>query len=127
MSFFDEDPFETIVREFFGHSPSRERYKEEIIHGEEEDRVIDFVEHKNKTYLIFELPGFDEKDIFVSVKDRKLEIKVKKRNKEGIQAYMVPRLSQEEIIRKPLPKFIDPKTFSYTVKNGVLEVAFNKK
>ena len=49
MGFFDDDddPFEGIVREFFGPSIRRGR-RETIADGEEEERNIDFVEDENK-------------------------------------------------------------------------------
>jgi len=57
MSFFDEeDPFENIVREFFGDS--RLQPSEKMIQTEREERIIDFVETENKIFVIFELPGY---------------------------------------------------------------------
>lgn len=127
MNFFnDNDPFESIVREFFG-SPVRRKERETIIQGEGEDRVIDFIESKDKIYLIFELPGFDEKDITVLIKGREIEIKAQKRSDENIQQYLTQKLRREFFIRKTLPNFINPKKFSYTMKNGILEVIFEKR
>ncbi len=128
MNFFNNnDPFEKIIREVFGQNPSREEYKEEIIQGEEEDRLIDFIEYRNKIYLIFELPGFDKEDILVSIKGRELEIKTKKIIKENTQNYLSQKLKKEILIRKNLPKIINSKKFSYNVKNGILEITFDKK
>ena len=55
MGFFDDDPFDDIVREFFGGSPVRGRKRQNVIKNEEDDRVIDFIEERDKVYLIFEL------------------------------------------------------------------------
>ena len=53
MGFFDEDPFEDILREFFGDSPVRRRHREAVIKGEREDRVIDFIEDNGWVYPVF--------------------------------------------------------------------------
>ena len=61
---FFNDPFENLIRDFFrGSSLEQRRRSQRFIKGEEEDRVIDFVEDGKKLYLVFELPGFDEKDV----------------------------------------------------------------
>jgi HSP20 family protein len=128
MGFFDDDPFEDILREFFSpESRTGRKRNGTIIQGEEEDRIIDFVEEKNKVYLIFELPGYNEKDIMVIVKNKELEIRAQKNDREEVQTYLAPKLSKGFFIRKTLPKFINPKRFSHTMRNGILEVVFNKK
>jgi len=128
MGFFDDndDPFEGIVREFFG-SPKDGRRGNVFIHGEEEDRNIDFVEDKDKIYLVFELPGFNERDLMVIVKGKVLEIIAQKKTGEGVQDYLMEKLGQRVSIRKELPNFIVSKGFSFSVKNGILEVVFNKR
>jgi len=130
--FFGEDPFEKIVREFFGRSSFEDNEKRnKIIKGEEEDRNIDFLEDENYVYLIFEFPGYNEKDISVLVKGRQLEIKVGKNGEtcdiEKVQPYLNKKLCQGIFIKKTLPKFINPKKFKYTMRNGVLEIIFSRK
>ncbi len=127
MGFFDDDPFEDIVRELFGGSSANKREGEQFIRGEDEERVVDFVEDKNKIYLVFELPGYNEKDISVIVRGKELEITAKKSNKEEVQDYLHQKLNQALSINKNLPSFISPKKFSYTMKNGVLEIVFDKR
>ncbi len=130
MGFFeDNDQFENIVREFLGDGTSRIRRGnyEEIIGNEREERVVDFIEDESYVYLIFELPGYSEKDILISIKGRELEIIAKKRNIEGIQNYLIEKFNNEIFIRKNLPNFIKTKNFKHTVKNGVLEIVFIKK
>jgi len=130
-NFFGEDPFEDLIRGFFGASPEISpdirRYKEKIIKGEEEERIIDFIEDNNKIYLVFELPGYNEKDVLINIKGKELEIKINKKSSEGIQDYLIQKLHQEIFIKKILPKFINTKKFTYTMKNGVLEIIFDKK
>ena len=130
MGFFgDNDQFEDIIREFLGDSNSRIRRDdyEEIIGGEVEEGIIDFIEDENYIYLIFELPGYDEKDILISIKGRKLEIIAKKRNNVEVQNYLMQKLNTGFFIKKNLPSFIKTKNFKHTVKNGILELVFIKK
>ena len=130
MGFFENnDQFEDIVREFLGGGNSRIRRDnyEEIIEGEEEERVIDFIEDENYVYLIFELPGYSEKDISISIKGRELEIIVKKKSIGEVQDYLIEKLNNRLFIKKRLPNFIKTKNFKHTLKNGVLEIVFIKK
>ena len=130
MGFFeDNDSFESIVRDLLGGRTSRigrDNY-EEIIESEKEERVIDFIQDENYIYLIFELPGYDEKDISISIKSRELEIIAKKRKMGEVQNYLIQKLNNGLFIKKNLPNFIKTKNFKYTIKNGVLEIIFVKK
>ncbi len=128
MDFFDDsDPFDSIVREFFGESPRRKQYKEKIIENESEDRVIDFLESGDKVYLIFELPGYDEKDVLISIKDRKIEIIAKKKSEDNMQDYLSKKLNQGIKIKKTLPNFVNAKKFFHSFRNGILEVIFESE
>ena len=73
---FNNDPFESIVREFFGQTPKR-RYEKKFIESEDEERVIDLIESDGKAFFIFELPGYDEDDVFVNVSGKTIEITAK--------------------------------------------------
>jgi HSP20 family molecular chaperone IbpA len=126
MDIFGNNSFDEIVKEFFGNSSVREKNREQFIKGEDEDRVIDFVEDDEKVYLVFEFPGFDEKDIMIAVKGRELEISAQKLKRENVQDYLNQKLGQGLSIRKKLPDFVDSKKMSHTFRNGVLEVVFNK-
>ena len=130
MGFFDDDPFDDIIREFFGGktglAPTM-RKREHVIRGEEEDRVIDFLETDDAFYLIFELPGYTEKEVMVAVKGRDVEIQAQKKRQEGVQDYLMQKLQAGILYRKTLPSFINSKRFSTTMKNGVLEITFEKK
>ncbi len=128
MSFFDDndDPFDSIVREFFGGPVRRRKRGEHFISGEDEDRTIDFIEDDNYIYLVFELSGFNEEDISVNIKGKDLEITAQKLNEENIQDYLHQKLRQGLFVKKHLPNFINPKSFTHTMRNGVLEIIFNK-
>ncbi|MCK5149552.1 Hsp20/alpha crystallin family protein [Candidatus Pacearchaeota archaeon] len=126
MSFFDEDPFENIVRDFFGQR-SNLHSSENIIKGEDDERIIDFIETKDKLFLVFELPGYSEKDIKVDITKKEIEITAKKNNLENIQEYLARKLSRGEYFKKILPSFVNHKKVNHTFKNGVLEIYFEKR
>lgn len=129
MSFFDDfdnKPFEEIINEFFEHS-SGVKDKRTIIRGEEEDRNIDFIETRSKIYVVFELPGYREKDITLNVIKNDIEIKIQKKDSESIQTYLTKKLRRGIFFRRTLPEFVNSKKFKYSMKNGILEVIFEKK
>ena len=126
MSFFDEDPFEDIVRDFFGQR-SNLHSSENIIKGEDDERIIDFIETKDKLFLVFELPGYSKKDIRVEIKKREIEIIAKKKDFENVQKYLARKLREGEYFKKILPNFVNHKKFNYSFKNGILEVYFEKR
>ncbi|MEK6757849.1 MAG: Hsp20/alpha crystallin family protein [Nanoarchaeota archaeon] len=131
MSFFDDDPFDDIVKEFFGQEvgrrPKRNQEYEEIIEGEDDERNIDFLESEDYVFFVFELPGYSKEDVNVDVNKNKIEIVAKKNNAENVQTYLIPKLRQGKFIKKILPKSINYKKINHTVKNGILEVVFEKK
>ena len=126
MGLFDDDPFNDILEEFFGPGRRVQR-RGQFIRGEEEERTVDFIESDNKIYLIFEFLGYNEKDVFIIVNNGYLEIRVQKQNGENIQNYLNQKLRQGSVIRKELPKFINPKKFLYTMRNGILEIVFDRR
>ena len=127
MSFFDEDdPFENVVREFFGQRPGLHS-SENIIKGEDDERIIDFIETKDKLFLVFELPGYSKKDIKVDIRKKEIEIIAKKNSFENVQEYLSRKLKEGEYFKKILPNFVNPKKVNYTFKNGVLEIYFEKR
>jgi HSP20 family molecular chaperone IbpA len=123
---FNNDPFESIVREFFGETPKR-KYEKRFEQGEEEERVIDFIEGDGKAYFIFELPGYTEDDVFVNVSGKIIEIVAKKKNTAETKEYLSQKLKNGIRYKRTLPDFVNPKKFNYTQKNGILEVLFDRK
>lgn len=130
MSFFDDDPFEDIINEFFGRparSNSIRHSQDQFIEGEQEDRNIDFVEDDNTLYLVFELPGYSEKDVVVGISNKQLKITAKKSTPDNVQPYLQPKLSKGISIAKSIPNFVNPNKFTKTMKNGILEIKLPKK
>ena len=128
MSFFDDnDGFDSIIDQFFGGNSPGNRRRQEFIQGEEEDRNIDFIESKDNVYFVFELPGYSEKEVMVVVKGKELEVNAMKRNGEGVAGYLVEKLRKGVAFRRELPKVVDSKKFSHTMRNGVLEIKFRRR
>jgi HSP20 family molecular chaperone IbpA len=131
MGFFDEnneDPFDEIVKQFFGENNVRRgaSHKNKIIENEEDERMIDFVEDENNAYVIFELPGYRKEDIRVVVEDGEIEVIARRKTGESVPSYLANRLNNGIELKKPLPKHLKKKKFSWDLNNGVLEVVFTK-
>ena len=123
--FLNQDPFEDIVSSFFGQ-PVRRRSQRRIPVQEETEGELGFIETDDLLYLIAELPGFSEKDVLISVKGGKVEIRAQKVSVAGIKEYLAPRLESGMTLSRELPDDVEPKKFTHTFKNGVLEVAFKR-
>ncbi len=128
MSIFDSnDPFDSIFREFFEEATPARRYRREtIIHGEEDERVMDLIEDEDRAFFIIELPGYTEEDITISINDRTLSITARKKNVEGIKPYLAQKLAQGLKFRRTLPEGIKTKQWKYTCKHGIVEIIFPK-
>ncbi|MCW8966772.1 MAG: Hsp20 family protein [Candidatus Pacearchaeota archaeon] len=127
MSFFDDDPFEDIMRNFFGQSSgySRDR-SNEVISGESDERMIDFIETDKEAFLIFELPGYRKEDVNVEVSKTEIRVVAKRKVGESVAEYLVQKLSNGVELVKPLPKMIQKKKHELNFSNGVLELRFKK-
>lgn len=132
MAFLGEgnDPFDDIVREFFGKdvgagSPK----KREVIRGESDEGKIDYVEDENNVYLLLEVPGYSDKDVTINISGDNLTVNAAKKEEdiESMPEYMSKKLIKGTSINKTLPENVKAKNFEKTVKNGVLEIKFNKK
>ncbi|MAG02350.1 hypothetical protein CMI42_03360 [Candidatus Pacearchaeota archaeon] len=124
MNFFnDDDPFENVVREFLGGKARREN---SFTSGEEEERHIDLIENSEYVYIIFDLPGYNEEDIDINIRGDIIDIHVSSKNISGIQEYLHHKLKEGISLSKKLPKFINPKGYKKSFKNGILELKFMK-
>jgi len=128
MSWFEDedDPFEDIVRNFFTDKTRGSR-QQKVITGEDDERVIDLVESKDKFFLVFEVPGYTKEDIEISVRGNKIQIITKKKNLENVQDYLKRKLGIKTSLVRTLPDSVNNKKFDYQVNNGILEVMFKKK
>lgn len=124
MGFFDEDPFEDFVHEFFSQ-PGVRRKRESV--SDEEDRIMHLIESDAIIFLTVELPGFEEDDIEVSVNDRSLAIEARTKKEKGMRDYLSQKLAQGIHIRKVLPTDVNAKKARHTFRNGILEISFAKQ
>ena len=124
MSFFDNNDFDSIVREFLSEGNGRVR-RRTIARDEDEERVIDFIEDSNNTYLVFELPGFSEEDVNVKIEGNHIEVIAKKKDVENVKDYLHDKLSAGFRYGRKLPDIIKNKKFDYSMRNGILEIVFH--
>ena len=113
---FFNSPFDDIVRELLGNPVRRvrkQRYtdNDEFNESEEENRKTDNIDLGEKVAFIFELPGYDEKDLKLEVKDRTIHIEVKKKAECKMQDYLSKKLCKGEIVKKTIQPYIDIKNF----------------
>lgn len=127
MPFFGDDPFDEIFKEFFGENPRSKRSRNNVIKSEQDERVIDYIEDEDNVYFVFELPGYEEEDVDVSVKSNTLTVNAVKKNSDVVQDYLNKKLKNGINITKNLPDYVKPKKFTQTMKNGILELKFVKK
>lgn len=125
MSFFDDDPFEDIVNEFFGRKVNKSS-SGNVINSEREERVTDYIEEEDFVYFVFELPGLRKEDAEVKLKGNTLNVIVQRKKFENIKDYLKNKLSQEVFFNKEIPVKIK-KEMEWTFNNGVLEVKIKRK
>lgn len=128
MSPFGDDFFDEIEKAFFGNSYSRPRTSSSgnVVQGEREERIIDYIEEEEEIYFVFELPGFREKDVNVLLKGNTLNVEVSKKDFSGVRPYLKEKLSQKISFSKEIPVKVE-KNFEKNFKNGILEVKFKRK
>lgn len=127
MSFFDDDPFEDIMKSFFGQSSGYTRDRSnEMISGEQDERMIDFIETDDDAFVVFELPGYRKEDVNVDVTKSEIIVSAKRKVGESVASYLVQKLSNGIELTKPLPKSLHKKKYELNFSNGVLELRFRK-
>lgn len=125
---FGDDFFDEIEKAFFSQpGVARRTSAGNVLQGEREERVIDYIEEDKNIYFVFELAGYSEEDIDVVVNGKELEISASKRNFENVQDYLSSKLSKGIYFRKTIPDKVKAKKFDWTFKNGILEVKFKRK
>ena len=125
MSFFGDEGFDGMVNELFGGRPTTRRKR--VITGEQEERVIDFIEQGKEVYFVFEIPGYSFDDVKVEITKNEIFVKAVKEKLAEVQPYLKEKLIRGVEFKKELPSFVKHKEFQKTFKNGVLEVKFKRK
>jgi HSP20 family protein len=91
--------------------------------------AVDMVDEKDELVVKADLPGFDQKDIEVTVQDGTLTVRGqrKEEKEEKRENYYFAERSHGAFVRSlPLPKGVDAERVKATFKKGVLEVHFPK-
>lgn len=129
MSFFDEEEggsFEDLMNNFFGQSTGARQRNNEVISGEQDERMIDFIETDKEAFLIFELPGYTKDNVRVEVTKNEINIIARRKVGESVPNYLSQKLMNGIELTKPLPKFLSKKKYELNFSNGVLELRFRK-
>lgn len=128
MSFFDDDDndFEDIMNNFFGQNLRQRQGSNEIIGGEQDERMIDFIETKNEAFLVFELPGYRKEDVKIEISRTEIKITARRKVGESVAEYLAQKLSRGIELIRPLPKSLSKKKYELNFSNGVLELRFRK-
>jgi len=122
------DPFNEIINNFFGRRQAEQvRNQRRVDYSDGEDNLSkgELIDDKETIYLIFDLPGFSEKDISISTKGNSIEIKAQKKSIERVQDYLSNKLQSGLVMKRNMPEEASKK-FTHTYKNGILEVIFDK-
>lgn len=126
MSFFDEDPFEDIVREFFGEGKQRTSSSRRVVKSEKEERTVDYIEEGKIVYFVFELYGYSKEDLNIKAGNGFVEVEAKKKVFDGVEEYLISKLKKGVLIRKEVPN-LKVKKYDWTFSNGILEVKIETK
>ena len=122
-----EDMFQRLWQNPFHHDKTPDIFSNASFGNMPSMDVID----RDKEILVkAELPGFDKKDLDISITDRQLVIKAKtcEESKEEKGDYLRQEISQNEIYRSVLlPDDVDDSKVKTSFKNGVLELNIPKQ
>ena len=91
---------------------------------------MDVIDRDKEIVVKAELPGFDKKDLDISITNRQLVIKAKtcQESKEEDGDYLKQEISTNEIYRSVLlPADVDDSKVKTSFKNGVLELKIPKQ
>ncbi len=121
MGFFDDDPFDDIVKEFFGGGASKRFSSRKF--GNVEDTSNLFVEGSKFTYLVLDLSG--KRDINVDIKDHVVRNRYGEKVSTGKKIVISDSIGGE-VTEYALPKKLKTKDFQWNFNNGILEVKFKK-
>ena len=124
MGFFDDD-IDDIFSEFFSQPMRRRTYTKQS--SEEDERVMDFIETDEHVFFIIELPGYEKEDVAIKIEGRVIQIQAKKRALDNAKEYLAEKLAQGLKYKRALPEGIATKRYIESMKNGILELRFDKE
>ena len=126
-----EHRFEDMFQRFWNASPAKESMPD-LLSGDSLFGMpkMDVVDRDREVYVKAELPGFEKKDLDVSIANDQLVIKAKSSHekKEEDGDYLRHEISRNEIYRSvPIPADVeDTSKIKTSFKNGVLELTIPK-
>lgn len=126
MDLFDDDNFEDILNQFMGNS-ARVRKKSRSKIREDEEQNTQFIEEDKYIYCIIELPGYQEEEVNLSIKEDILIISARAINNSNTQDYFSQKHKEGITLQQRIPSDIKTKNLKKTFRNGVLEVTFEKR
>jgi len=100
--------------EEFGRYPEKEIFSlSKIIEMDDNEPFVDMVEYQDFISVTTEIFGIEKKDVYIAVQDKKL---------------MIIGNADHESIHKTihLPAQVNPLSVRYSLKNGVLDIEFQK-
>ena len=126
-----EHRFEDMFQRFWKANPVQDSIPD-LFSGETlfDMPKMDVVDRDKEVYVKAELPGFDKKDLDVSITNDRLVIKAKSSHEEKEEDgdYLKQEISRNEIYRSiPIPADVDDTVkIKSSFKNGVLELTIPK-
>ena len=91
---------------------------------------MDVVDRDKEIFVKAELPGFDKKDLDISISNNQLNIKAKSSHEEKEENgdYLKREISKSEVYRSVLlPADVEEEKIKTSYKNGVLELTIPKQ
>ena len=134
MSLVRWEPFRDLMtlqermNRLFEESLGRKRELEET-YGESWIPPVDIYETDDDLIFTVELPGVDQKDVEIQVKDNNLLIKGERKLEKEVKKENYHRMERSYGIFQRsfvLPNYIDPEKIKASFKNGILKVVMPK-
>ena len=125
-----ENKVEKMFQRFWNNSFKHDKVPDLFSYGALGDMPkMDVIDREKEILVKAELPGFDKKDLEVSITNNQLVIKAKTchEEKEEKGDYLKQEINQSEIYRSVLlPAEVDEEKVKTSFKNGVLKLTIPK-
>ena len=125
-----EDMFQRLWQNPFNHDKVPDLFSGGSFGSFNNMPNMDVIDRDKEILVKAELPGFDKKDLDISITNRQLIIKAETctENKEEKGDYLKQEISRNEIYRSVLlPADVDDSKVKTSFKNGVLELTIPKQ
>lgn len=126
-----ENRMESMFHNMWNNSFSNEKFPDMFSSGSfGKIPRMDVVDRDKEIFVKAELPGFDKKDLDISISNNQLNIKAKTSHEEKEEDgdYLKREISKSEIYRSVLlPADVEDEKIKTSYKNGVLELTIPKQ